>query len=134
MQNVKNALDDLFKTIETTRDEWHNKPDFIILRMLNNLVADLTMKTQTIYDVLNLIVAARPDLFIGDKFNLVERQTRVVSLESKKLWDYVFKLQEALSPKRYTDLTPTTSDSVSTRMSPPQDQRPDSPSEPTQEP
>lgn len=109
-----------------TRDEWYNSPEFIILRMLNNLAAETGSKASSVYDVLNLLVTARPDLYMGDKFNLVERQLRIVSLEASKLWDRIRDLEHMLAPRDFTDLvlTPSTSDSESTKQPPQQDQHP----------
>lgn len=105
-----------------TRNEWYNSPEFIVLRMLNNL----GQKNSQVYDVLKLLVTARPDLYIGDKFNLVERQVRIVGLEASKLWERIRDLEYMLAPHDFTDLrfTPSTSDSESTKQPPPQDQHP----------
>ena len=112
-----------------TREEWYRTPDFIILRFLNNMVADVGHKTQEIRDILELMEAHRPDLSVMDRFSVVERQLRVVSLEAKRLWDECRKLDELLSPRDFSDLqfTPTTTDSQYTTQPLQQDQHPETP-------
>jgi len=82
-----------------TREEWYSSPDFIKLRFLNNIAAGIQHKTQEYNDVLQLILAEKPDLCIYDKFSLCERQARIVSLEASKLWQYSRDLADKLQPK-----------------------------------
>ena len=81
-----------------TKEEWYGSPDFIKLRFLNTIAAGIQYKTQELYDVLELI-ATNPEVTVSDRFNLVERQLRVVNLEASKLWEYCRKLEETLQPK-----------------------------------
>lgn len=87
-----------------TKEEWYGSPDFIKLRFLNNIAAGIHHKTQEFNDVLELILAENPDLLFGDKFNLVERQSRIVNLEASKLWDRCRSLVTFLEPRQYTDV------------------------------
>ncbi len=119
-----------------TREEWYRTPDFIVLRFLNNMASDVGMKCQEIRDILELLLAHRPDLSVMDRFSVVERQLRVTALEAKRLWDECRKLDELLSPRRFSDfdLTPTTSGSQCTKQPPQQDQHPDSSQASSQDP
>ena len=87
-----------------TREEWYASPGFIKLRFLNNIAAGIQHKTQELYDVLELLLAENPDLFVFDKFTLVERQARIVNLEASKLWEHCRKLDVLLEPRQYTDV------------------------------
>jgi len=87
-----------------TREEWYSSPDFIKLRFLNNIAAGIQHKTQELGDVLALILAENPDFFVFDKFSLVERQARIVSLEASKLWERCRNLDSLLEPRQYTDV------------------------------
>lgn len=79
-----------------TREEWYASLE---LRFLNNIAAGIQHKTQELYDVLELILAEKPDLIVFDRFTLVERQAKIVNLEASKLWDYCRKLATILEPK-----------------------------------
>lgn len=87
-----------------TREEWYASPDFIKLRFLNNMAAGVQHKTQELNDVLELILAENPDLFMFDKFSLVERQSKIVNLEASKLWERCRSLATFLEPHQYTDV------------------------------
>lgn len=87
-----------------TRDEWYKSPDFIKLRFLNNIAASIQHKTQELGDVIELVLADRPDLCVYDKFHLVERQAKIVSLEASNLWSRCRDLAEMLEPKQYSDI------------------------------
>ncbi len=102
---------------DMTREDWYRTPDFIILRFLNNMAAGLGYKAQEMRDVLELIASIRPDITYSDKFNVVERQLRVVKLEADRLWTECRRLADML--------TPTTSDSPNTKTPPQQDQHQD---------
>ena len=122
-----------------TREEWHRTPDFIILRFLNNMAADVTHKTQEIRDILELMLAHRPDLFVTDRFCVVERQLMIVDLEARRLWDECRRLDDILSPRHFSDFNPpgstlTTTDSPCTTRQPQPDQHQDSSSVPSQDP
>lgn len=116
-----------------TREDWFRTPDFVILRLLNNLAAELNHKTQPFQDVLNLIAAIEPDIEVSDRFSLVERQLKIVSLETSNLWAYVRKLEEFLGHPEFTDMmfTPATTDSPDTTQQTQQDQHQDLSSAPT---
>lgn len=87
-----------------TREEWYASPDFIKLRFLNNIAAGIQHKTQELYDVLELILAEKPNLMVLDRFNLVERQAKIVNLEASKLCGYCRNLDTYLEPHQYTDV------------------------------
>ena len=87
-----------------TREEWYNSPDFIKLRFLNNIAAGIQHKTQEITDVLNMLYAENPTLFVCDKFSMVEMQSRIVSLEASKLWERCRKLADFLEAHQYSDV------------------------------
>lgn len=87
-----------------TREEWYASPDFIKLRFLNNIAAGIEHKTQELNDVLQLILAENPDLFVFDKFSLIERQARIVRLEASKLWERCRNLGSLFEPSQYTDV------------------------------
>ena len=87
-----------------TRDEWHKSPEFIKLRFLGNMGASITSKVQELNDVLELVLAEKPDLWVFDKFSLVERQARIVSLEASKLWERCRELAKSLEPRQYDDI------------------------------
>lgn len=87
-----------------TKEEWYGSPDCIKLRFLNNIAAGIQHKTQELGDVLALILAERPDLMCFDKFNLVERQARIVNLEASKLWERCRNLDSLFEPHQYTDV------------------------------
>ena len=87
-----------------TKAEWYNSPDFITLRFLNNVAAAIKHQTQEYNDILQLILAEKPELFVFDKFSLCERQSKIVSLEAYKLWDYSSKLATILEPRQYDDI------------------------------
>lgn len=82
-----------------TREEWYGSPDFIKLRFLNTIASGIQYKTQELYDVLELIASEKEGISVLDRFNLVERQLRVVNLEAAKLWEYCRKLEATLQPK-----------------------------------
>jgi len=82
-----------------TNEEWYGSPDFIKLRFLTTIAAGIQYKTQELYDVLELIAAEKEGIAVLNNFNLVERQLRIVNLESAKLWEYCRKLAETLQPK-----------------------------------
>ena len=82
-----------------TREEWYASPEFIKLRFLNNIAAAITHQVQEFNDILQLIIAEKPELTVYDKFSLVERQSRIVSLEASKLWDRARDLADKLTPK-----------------------------------
>jgi hypothetical protein len=84
---------------EMGRDEWYKTPDFIVLRFLNNIAVDINHRAQQLRDVLQLLLAHRPDLAVRDKFALVERQLRIVSLEADRLYAECRNLGEVLTPK-----------------------------------
>lgn len=81
-----------------TQEEWYASPGFIKLRFLNNIAAGIQYKTQELYDVLELI-ASEQEILASDRFNLVERQLKIVNLEAAKLWDYCRKLETILQPR-----------------------------------
>ncbi len=87
-----------------TRDEWYKSPDFIKLRFLNNIAAEVQHKVQDLYDVLEILLAERPDLWVHDKFSLAERQARIVHLEAGKLWERTRALESMLVPHQYSDV------------------------------
>lgn len=87
-----------------TKEEWYKSPDFIKLRFLNNMAAGIQHKTQELNDVLELLLAENPDLFVFDKFSLVERQSRIVHLEASKLWERCRNLDSLFEPHQYTDV------------------------------
>ena len=87
-----------------TREEWQSSPNFIKLRFLNNIAAGIQHKTQELYDVLELILAEYPDLLVFDKFNLVERQAKIVHLEASKLWERCRALDSLFEPHQYSDV------------------------------
>lgn len=87
-----------------TREEWYRSPDCIKLRFLNNISSHIRHTTQEFNDVLQLILAERPDLWVFDKFSLCERQSRIVALEASRLCDYAMKLDSFLEPKQYDDV------------------------------
>ena len=86
-----------------SREEWYRTPDFIILRFLNNMAAEVQHKTQEIHDILELMVTFNPNLAVGDRFTVVERQLRVINLEAGRFWDECRKLDDILSPKKFSD-------------------------------
>lgn len=90
---------ELFERKPVTREEWYNSPEFIILRLFGHLSSETQMKTQEMFDVLSLIVAMCPGLYCTDRFTVVERQLKIVSLEAKRLIDEVSKLSDFLQPK-----------------------------------
>lgn len=118
-----------------SREEWWKTAEFVILRLLNNMAADVGMKCQEIRNVLELLLTHRPDLALMDRFSVVERQLRVTALEADRLWAECRKLDERLSPRDFTDLmfTPTTNDSQNTTQPSQPDQHQDSSSVPSQE-
>jgi hypothetical protein len=87
-----------------TREEWYASPNFIKLRFLNNIAAGIQHKTQELFDVLELILAENPDLFVFDKFSLVERQAKIVNLEASKLWGRCRDLDILFEPSQYSDV------------------------------
>jgi rubrerythrin len=87
-----------------TKEEWYASPDFIKLRFLNNMAAGIQHKTQEFTDVLELILAEKPDLWVFDRFSLVERQCKIVNLEAAKLWERARKLADSLEPHQYDDI------------------------------
>lgn len=88
-----------------TRDEYYNSPEFKTNRLLNNMVHDLKQQTQRIYDVLALVLERKPDLIFFDKFNLVERQLRIVDAEAARLIRETSALEHMLYPKNFDDIT-----------------------------
>lgn len=82
-----------------TKEEWYDSPDFIKLRFLNNIAADIQHRTQELYDVLALIATDKEGIIVSNNFNLVERQLRIVNLEASKLWEYCRRLETSLQPK-----------------------------------
>lgn len=88
-----------------TRDEYYESPSFLITRLLNNKVHGLTQATQQIHDILFLIEGIHAGVFLGDRFSVVERQLRVVSLEAQRLIREVSLLEDKLRPKSFSDDT-----------------------------
>lgn len=121
-----NQLKDYFQKEKKpkNREEWYNSPKFIILRFLNNIAAGIGYKAQELGDVVELLLARDPQLTVLDRFHVVERQLRVVSLEAKRLWDECRSLSALLEPK-FCDFTGTTIDSENTKQPLPQAQRQD---------
>lgn len=91
--------------IVMTRDEWYNSVEFKTLRLFNQLSGDLSQTTQQLYDVLALILEKWPDAVVLDKFNLVERQLRIVGQESNRLFSEFSRLADRLSPHQFDDHT-----------------------------
>lgn len=82
-----------------TREEWYHSTQFIKLRFLGNMGAEMIQHTQQFNDVLELLLAENPELTVFDAFSLVEAQARIVNLEARKLWDRARKLADKLTPK-----------------------------------
>jgi len=90
------------KNLFVTCEEWHKLPDGIILRLLNNYPFVIVHQIQEIYDIISLMVAHRPDLLFSDKFNKIEKQLRIVSLETKELERNILELIHSLRPKEFS--------------------------------
>ena len=84
------------------REEWHNSKRFKILRLLNNMSHEITQQVQRANDVLQLI-QSEWDILASDRFNLVERQLRIIGLEARNLCNVESNLSRMLSPAKYDD-------------------------------
>ena len=85
------------------RDEWYESDKFKTLRLLNHRVHEIGQVTQEIYDILQLIVSQNPDLPAFDRFNVFERQLRIVQLEASNLVNAASKFDSTISPKEFDD-------------------------------
>lgn len=85
------------------REEWYTSTLFRLLRLINNIIAELTFKSQHLQDLLILLMEKREGIYLSDKFHLVERQMRIVKLETDKLSRYFSDLERTLSPHSFDD-------------------------------
>jgi len=83
------------------RDDWYNSTEFVRHRFLNNLVAGVGHNVQQLGDALALFVETHPDIIFTDKYALVERQSKVLRLESDKLWKDIRALIDTVTPKEF---------------------------------
>lgn len=82
-----------------TKEEYYDSSEFKIMRLLGHFAHDMKQKTQETFDILEILLEKRQDLLCCDKFNLVERQLRIVDIETVRLIDRVSNLSHLLSPK-----------------------------------
>jgi hypothetical protein len=62
------------------------------IRLFHNMAFEFKHLTQKMYDMLNLMILENPDLFVFDKFTIVERQLRILDCESSRMIDVGTKL------------------------------------------
>lgn len=67
-----------------TRDEWFKSPEFMKQRLMNNIAHEIGHKSQYLRDLLMIHLDEKGG-FIGDRFDLAERQLRIIELEAKNL-------------------------------------------------
>lgn len=84
-----------------TREEWYNSPKFLKLRLLNQLSHSLKHTTQQLHDLLRVLDAEEGPMMVHDKFNLAERQLRVVDLEAVQLARRMDELARFLEPSKF---------------------------------
>lgn len=88
-----------------TRDEWYKSKKWLILRLSNQLSFEIGQRVQQLYDLLNILEAEfGPGLTATDRFNLVERQLRVLGLEATNLTRVMGNLESMLGPKSFDDM------------------------------
>jgi hypothetical protein len=86
-----------------TRDEWYKSPLFVKLRLVNNISHEIKHKAQHLYDLLAVLEAEHGPLMVYDKFNLAERQLKIVNLEATRLIEYMGRLDGLLAPKSFDE-------------------------------
>jgi hypothetical protein len=74
------------------------------LRLLNNITHEIKQKTQHLYDLMELLISQKGDLFFCDKFNVAERQLRIVDAEASRLIREMSSLDHFLSPHTFDDM------------------------------
>lgn len=90
---------------EWKREEWYNSAEFKKLRLFGNVASEVHHKCQYLYDILEIILADKPDLnlMVFDRFNVVGRQLRVLQLEAKRLVTEANSLTQMLEPHKFVD-------------------------------
>jgi len=81
------------------REEWYSSVEFKKLRLFGNVASEIRHKCQYLYDILEIIVADKPELLSLDRFTLMERQLRILQLEAGKLVDLSSCLTLKAQPK-----------------------------------
>lgn len=74
------------------REEWYNSAEFKKLRLFGNVASEVHHKCQYLYDILEIILADKPDLIVFDRFTIVERQLRVLQANYKGDWNRISSL------------------------------------------
>lgn len=87
------------------RDEWYDSAKFLKLRLGNNISHEVLHKVQHLHDLIALLDKEYGPLMVCDKFNLVERQLRIVNLEIGKFIGFFGDLERMMSPNKFDDDT-----------------------------
>lgn len=85
------------------REEWYNSVEHKKLRLFGNVASEIHHKCQYLYDILEIILADKPDLIVFDRFTVVEHQLRVLQLEAAKLVTEANSLTRKLEPHKFID-------------------------------
>lgn len=92
------------KGVRMKREEWYESRKFLLLRLVNNFVHDLSQTTQRLYDLTNLLNQEFDNgLTVCDKFTILERQLRLVQVESQRLIRAEAEFSHFVSPRRFDD-------------------------------
>lgn len=88
-----------------TREEWYRSTKFLRQRLLGHMAAEVEQKIQQMGDLLVMIDNEEGGgLLVHDRFHLVERQLRIMGLESSKLSSLISRFTDMMSPKKFDDM------------------------------